>query len=378
MENFLKKHYGKIIIIAAVLITVGFFLSRIFLEKERGISQVFENQSEQTVGKTSAEKINFTAKIFDPALISHIIPLGELNGGYEEAQTINGVTINIKTDAKRNASEIDVYAPTDMTLEDYSYFTGGQYTPNWHLGFRISKDLKLSFDHITWVPDEIRKATPPTPTSGYVPPTKKLSFKAGDLVAKTSGTDQAHNWNIYLRDNSRTNIFANQARFERMKNRYDYLNAVCPFDYYDDAVKRQFIALMGWTKAGQSKTCGTNSRDVKGSISGMWHLAKDGVQAEYQGAYATPFSIYKTASDEIIVYEIDRKRFILDKTNPSYKDPAAVTGSHCYALTEYGNTPANGYAYFKILSDMEMKMAYSPTGACPEEFPEKNGTTYYR
>lgn len=333
---------------------------------------------ERVTEKTGAEKVVFTAKIFDPALVSHITPLGELNGGYEESQTINGVMINLKTDANRNASAIPIYVPTDMTLEDYSYFTGGPHTPNWHLGFRISKDVKLSFDHITWVPEAMRQATPPTPTSGYVSPLKKLSYKAGELIAKTSGTDQAHNWNIYLRDNRQKNIFVNQARFEKIKDGYDFVNAVCPFNYYEDSVKQEFIALMGATKAGQSQTCGTNSRDVKGALSGIWHLTKEGVRADYQGAYATPFSIYKDSSDRIVVYEINRQRFILDQANPTYQNPATVTGEHCYALTEYGDRPVQGYAYFKIVSDGEMKLKYDSTGTCPKEFPENGSATYYR
>ncbi len=329
------------------------------------------------VNDSQGENFKFTHEIFDPNKVSFIIPLGELNGGYEETQTINGVTINIKMDGMGNAPEIDVFAPADMVLEDYSYFTGGKETPNWHLGFRVSKDIKLSFDHITFVPAEIKAATPPTPTSGYVPPTKTLSFKAGDLIAKTSGTDKAHNWNIYLRDNRKKNIFVNQERYEKVQDRYDYVNAACPFDYYEVAEKQLVVALMGFSKAGQATTCGTNSKDVKGSISGLWHLGKDGVGADYQGQYATPFSVYKTSSDEIVIYEVNHQRYILASNNPTYKDPVAVTDAHCYSLTEYGESKMQGYAYFKIVSDLEMRMSFSKTGSCPTTFPTSS-TTYYR
>ncbi|MFA6974117.1 MAG: hypothetical protein WC238_05270 [Parcubacteria group bacterium] len=373
------KRAAIILVVLIVLALAGFSLHLLANKDVRrenfsSSADLFERVAE----KTSDEKTIFTAKIFDPALVSHITPLGELNGGYEESQTINGVMINLKTDANRNASEIPVYAPTDMTLEDYSYFTGGEHTPNWHLGFRISKDVKLSFDHITWVPEELKKATPPTPTSAYVPPSQKISYKAGELIAKTSGTDQAHNWNIYLRDNRHQNTFVNQARFEKIKDGYDFVNAVCPFNYYADSVKQEFLSLMGATKAGQAKTCGTNSRDVRGSLSGIWQLTQEGVGADYQGAYATPFSIYKDSADQIVVFEINRQRFILDQTNPTYKDPAAVTGAHCYALTEYGGQPAKGYAYFQIVSDMEMQLQYAPSGTCPSQFPAEGSVTYYR
>lgn len=367
-----------ILIIILVIVLIGVFL---FLNRKENQNNFYpdsnqEGEQDNSAGSQSKE-IKFTHKIFDPELVSHIIPLGELNGGYEETQTINGVTINIKMDAARNAPEISVYAPTDMTLEDYSYFAFSGESPNWHLGFRISRDMKLNFDHITWVSDEMKAVMPPTPNSAYVSPKKKLSFKAGELIAKTSGTDQAHNWNIYLRDNRHTNTFVNQARFEKLQDRYDFLNAVCPFDYYEDSVKQEFVALMGATKAGQSKTCGTNSRDVKGSLAGLWHLTKDGFNADYQGLYASPFSIYKNSAEEIIIYEIDRQRFILGAKNPTYKDPATVTDAHCYTLTQYGDSRPEGYTYFKIISDKEMKMSYGKTGNCPTTFPE-NSATYYR
>ena len=378
-KTFIQRFWWIGLIIILVVLLVGFVL--IPKKNQR-------NDSDNSLAETKMEEINnrkvdvkFTQRIFDPEKVSHITPLGEINGGYEEAQTINGVMINIKTDANRNANPIEVYAPTDMTLEDYSYFSDSRSNipAQWHLGFRISEDVKLSFDHLSSVPDNIKAVTPQTANSGYVPPAEKLSFKAGDRIATTSGTEQAHNWNIYLRDNRKTNTFVNQERYEKLKDRYDFINAVCPFDYYDDVQKNLYIALMGYSEAGESKTCGSNSKDVKGSISGLWHLNREGVQADYRGAYATPFSIYKASSNEIIIYEINKKRFIISDKNSTYKDPASITGSHCYNLTEYGDSKNTlGYVYFKVISDTEMKMSYSASGNCPASFPDTNSQTYYR
>lgn len=336
----------------------------------------------ETNKATNEARPVFTKKMFDPAKVESIMPMGELNGGYVETQTINGVVINVKRDSNGVADPIEIYAPADMTFEDYSYFPDPRAPDRptqWHLGFRISRDMKLSFDHISWVPDNIKEVTPPTKNSGYVPPTKKLTFKAGDLIAKSSGTREANNWNIYLRDNKKSNTFVNQARYEKVRENYSYVNAVCPFDYHEETIKQEFLALMGYYEAGQSKTCGSNSQDVKGSISGMWHLNKEGMLEDYEGQYATPFSIYKTSANEVIIYEIDRKRFILGATNETYKDPATITDSHCYNLTEYGNDrTTKGYAYFRVDSDTEMSVVYSATGSCPAEFPANDAKKYYR
>ncbi|MFA5926599.1 MAG: hypothetical protein WCT32_02080 [Patescibacteria group bacterium] len=346
------------------------------------VPQTSQTESSSDEAQSSDTEVVFSARIFDPEKVSHITPLGELNGGYVETQPINGLGINLKKDANGNAEPMEVYAPIDMTLEDYSYAPDPQVPDRpvqWHLGFRISKDMKLSFDHISWVPDEIKAVTPPTPNSGYVPPIKKLSFKAGELIAKTSGTREAHNWNIYLRDNQKTNAFVNQARYEKLRNQYDYVNAVCPFDYYEDSQKAFYLALMGYSKAGQSKTCGTNSKDAKGSISGLWHLDKEGMKDDYQGSYATPFSVYKTSANEIVLYETNRQRYVLGVNNKSYQDPATVTDFHCYDLTIWSDDKkTQGYAYFKVVSDMEMKMNYSASGSCPATFPEDGAIIYYR
>ena len=81
------------------------------------------NAHEVVVEETNSPEIAFTHLFFDPNLVSHITPLGELNGGYEEAQTIAGVMVNIKPEVVEGGSkEIEVRAPTDMTLEKYAYY----------------------------------------------------------------------------------------------------------------------------------------------------------------------------------------------------------------------------------------------------------------
>lgn len=364
--------------------TAGFFLLAVLTIIGLVGWRVFNAENNKADNSTSQSastgtEVKFTARIFDPAKVKNIIPLGELNGGYIETQTINGATINNKSDANGQAYEIEIFAPTDMTLVNYSYYTASDDPSNRHLGFRISDEVMLSFDHITWVPDKIREVTPATSNSSFFPPTKKLSFKAGDLIAKTTGTALAHNWNIYATDSRQRNVFVNQERYDKIKDSYGYVYAVCPFSYHEESIEQEFIALMGWSAPGQSKTCGTNSRDVKGSISGMWHLSKDGVREDYQGAFASPFSVYKLSSNEIVLYEINRQRYILDSRNSTHKDPAVVTTEHCYALTKFGGseTPI-GYAYFKVISNTEMQLAYSQSGNCPNSFPGSGAKTYYR
>lgn len=322
--------------------------------------------------------VQFTHDIFDASKAKFIVPLGELNGGYNEAQPINGICIFNKT-----AEPLDVYAPIDMKVKHYSHMPAqGNETANYQITFTINDDMEMTFHHLTSVSDELAAAMPATPSSGGVPPAKKISVKAGQLISRTTGT-RGHNWNIYLTDKKQTNKFVNQDRYEKTRDNYAFVTAICPFDPYEDAKKASYLALMGATGPGQSKTCGNPSKDVKGSISGLWHLAKDAdirkmFMGEYEGNYPTPFSVYLDSAGQIVIYELNRQRYLLGPENPTYKDPATITTEQCYSLSQYPGERRNGYAYFKIISDMEMKVAYSGVGTCPAVFPEATAKTYYR
>jgi hypothetical protein len=167
-----------------------------------------------------------------------------------------------------------------------------------------------------------------------------------------------------------------------VKDSYYFVNAICPFDPYGKSKKAPYLALMGATAPGQSKTCGNPSKDVKGTISGIWHLSRKQTRETFMGAYdgnyPTPFSLYRDSAGQIVIYELDKQRYIVGSENSTYKNPAKVKTKHCYNLTQYPGETPNGYAYFRVVSDMEMKVAYSGTGTCPATFPRDKAKTYYR
>lgn len=330
------------------------------------------------------ESLKFTASMFDPSLVSFIGPLGELNGGYEETQTLAGVVINLKPEAVANGKEIPIYAPSEMVLERFSFHNVPEETgtTNWALSFRFNESVTMKIDHITDVPDRIKIATTSSPKDSSAEEFLRtpLRFKAGDWIAQTSGTSLAHNWNIYVYDSSVRNKFVSQARYEADEIGERLVTASCPFNYYSENERAPFLALMGYTKPGQSPTCGDVSRDFAGSLSGMWHLAKDpktGTKSDRNGNFVTPLSIYKTSANTIIIAQIDNERFEIATNNPTYKDPKEVTTQHCYSLVNQSNRPA-GYAFFKIVLPQEMSFASSPNGSCPNQFPVTGAKSYYR
>lgn len=331
-----------------------------------------------TTETNNSGETKFSVPIFDPNVVKNITPLGELNGGYEEVQTVAGVMINLKS----ADNEIELKAPTDMTLQSYSYHKVS-YAPgaNWTLIFKVNQYVTLRVDHLTRVSDRISAATTSTAKDSSAEDFLRqgVDVKAGEVFAYTSGTKPAANWNIYLFDTRVKNSFINQRRYEGSQVGMRLINAKCVFDYYDEPSRQSFMTLMGYSQAGQSVDCGKVSRDVAGTISGMWHFSRDGVGVpeERDGRYASPLSIIKNSAGEVTIDQVDDKRLDFRLTSGTPKDPAEIRDAHCYQLTE-AMQAGGGYAYFKLVSENEMQFAYGSSGQCPSEFPSAQAKSYYR
>lgn len=359
----------------ALILGLGFFVYSSFRESGEVValpqSPLLENSQIET-------RPVFTYPIVDPATISFITPLGELNGGYEEVQTLAGVMMNFKREAVAGNKEIEVRAPTDMTLESYSFHKvpfppGG----NWTIIFRLSQDVMMRIDHISRASDAIQEVTTTIPKDGSAEdyPKKKLSIKAGDIIGYTYGTVPAHNWNIYVFDEKQKNSFINPSRYTVDHVGRRLTQAVCPFDFYSGDLKNTYLSLMGYSKAGQSNTCGTVSHDVKGAASGLWYLSSRGTPEERDGTYASPLSIIKNSAGEITIDQVMDRRVDLPTNNPTAKDPALIPDEHCYQIMEQGKS---GYVFVRIVKENEMSLAVASQGNCPSQFPLNNAKTYYR
>ncbi|MBI4017666.1 MAG: hypothetical protein HY366_01830, partial [Candidatus Aenigmarchaeota archaeon] len=107
-------------------------------------SSAINGTAEEPTQAPTPHEAAFIYKIFDPELVNHITPLGELNGGYSEAQALGGVMVNLKPEAYANNNEIEVRAPAGMVLERYAYWSfGGE--KSWVLHFRVSPDVVLKY-----------------------------------------------------------------------------------------------------------------------------------------------------------------------------------------------------------------------------------------
>lgn len=379
-----KIIFGLVILFLAIMILRPFDptgpLGKL---SEKPSNQTSQNQN---TNSSSNNPVTFTHPIFKVEDIDWVSPLGESNGGYIEVQPLAGMTVNIKKDIAEKGP-IEVYAPADMQLVSYSHtLMEPEPTADWSFYFKINDDLELVIHHIKNANQKIVNVVGNTPKKNDSRTTdirwpNEIKFKAGEVIGTTTGTSLAKNWNIYLYDKKVKNQFVNQKRYESNQIGQRLINATCIFDYYqDEKLKQSFYALLGTTKPGETKNCGTSSKDKKGALSGLWHLKRNGIDfGSYDEDYADPFSVYMRADKSVIIYEMNKKTFVIYPNNPTYKNPEEITDSHCYLLTDNWNpNEYKGYAYFKIDSDTQLSVFYSPSGTCPASFSQIQAKTYYR
>jgi hypothetical protein len=142
-------------------------------------------------------------------------------------------------------------------------------------------------------------------------------------------------------------------------------------------MKQEYTDLLGFYEAGTTTDCGSGSKDVAGTLSGIWWLSTSGTDIEEQGMYTSPLFIYNNSAGGTSLGYVNKKRYKIQSDNPTNKDPATITDEHCYSLSSAWDGSSEGYAYFKIISDTEMRLATGTSGSCPSSFPDEY-MTYYR
>jgi hypothetical protein len=139
---------------------------------------------------------------------------------------------------KDKGSRVPIYAPVDMVLNNgayYSEFGENNYT----LRFDVSCEIIVKFDHIKEPIEEIVNnfSLEPKPDNsqdqGVVKP---ISFKAGDLIGYTVGTNGASNWDFGVYDNT---VGAKE-------------DAVCGFDYFIQDKKSIYYSMFVGTSGSGS------------------------------------------------------------------------------------------------------------------------------
>lgn len=145
-----------------------------------------------------------------------------------------------------NHARVPIYAPVDMTLDSVSYVIGGPYG----MAFEASCEVKIGFGHITEPVPAIMAVMPSAPATTTLNTGKtireSIRFKAGDLIAYTTGTSAAGNWDFGVYNLSIKNRYANNSAYAHS---WKYANAVCPFDYFTPELRVSYAKLFNLESA---------------------------------------------------------------------------------------------------------------------------------
>ena len=106
--------------------------------------------------------------------------------------------------------------------------------------FRVSCEVQLRFGHITEPIQEIKDVFPSTPAqdSRDQKIDHEIFFKAGEVIAYTTGTEMAGNWDFGVYNSVTSNRYASDPQWNISAT---YTTAVCPFDYFHANLKSVYF-----------------------------------------------------------------------------------------------------------------------------------------
>lgn len=308
-----------------------------------------------------------------------------------------------------SASDLPVYAPTDMDLmavQYYSYPTSGnrEYT----LRFQASCEIALKF---RWIDpaDSIKAVLGAIPTGSsssvelVINSAQPLHFAAGDIIGyvRAPSPSTIDFFHFGLSNSAQHNDF--------LKGRdtsgwyFDDYYSECPYEYVSDSTLRnnyyaKFATFypVDTTGNGGTLVAGATCRDtdqyhINGTISGKWFdnstvlSEADIANLEAGGGgesmgIANSLVLGMNLSNKYVIvgrtgeYTYTQQPAIIGNTNSTFANPSTITGEHCY---EDDNSAR--VIYLKLKSATVMDVFISETaGTCPASFPSQGVVTYYR
>jgi len=173
----------------------------------------------------------------NPTFTNHFTDITKINYIAPPPTIGSGPSLKTHSYIGTDHALVPIYAPTAMKLVSGAYYVGGPYT----LEFQVSCEVTLRFGHVTDPIDLIKNVFPSQPASDSrtfaVTP---INFNAGDVVAYTTGTDQAGNWDFGVYNSATTNRYAADPSWNTSTV---YTTAVCPFMYYSPSMKSTYYNL---------------------------------------------------------------------------------------------------------------------------------------
>lgn len=271
----------------------------------------------------------------------------------------------------KKGEKVPVYNPADAVLETIVWADRGSGQSEYGFYFRASCEVTYLLDHVEEIAEGIKNLQPEKPapsTATQFGSQPNILIKAGELLGYTDGTPQARTFDFLLMNKSKPAFHINPARWKWEQAVY----ADCPYDYYEENLKKQHYALLGTAmedgKLIKAENCGNPSQDAAGTVSGGW----------FQGGSTTEKGKWMIIGRQFNWMEMSirengaNKMFALKEFDPKITpDKVAVGQSACFQGYE------NNWAYAKLISDSKLALA-TGSGQCPAAFPESQAEIWER
>ncbi|MEX0616277.1 MAG: hypothetical protein WD231_00525 [Candidatus Woykebacteria bacterium] len=380
MEKLRNKLGNKVIfgiVAIIILLALSFVFGRIFTKEAINPSHTTNTKTENCTNPV------FTEYFVDPKFVQKVGQVGVVHGS--GLYIVERSYVSVKNEF--TGQKVPVYAPVNMTVLSGSHYinpaASSTALPDWALWFDAGCNVEVNLAHLKEVVDPIAVQLPEAKKDSRSTQLKPQQFKAGDLIGYfIYNQGDVAGFDFIVRDKKVVNQFINQERYSgnRASN---LINGVCPYDYYESRKKETYYNLLGGGGGTlfKVKDCGKSSRDVAGTISGMWFLDKEPQENIYDsykdGHYGSTLSIVGD-EERVTIGNLGTSNvsWTLSK-NPTYKLPEEVANQHCYQLDVFTPGETSGWVYLKLISEVELDVVFSQTGTCPSAFPG-NAKRYYK
>lgn len=347
-------------VLLAGMVLVGRFRGEDRADFETGIRETAENRVMERDCKSDPNPV-FSHPFTD---LSKIGSLGVLGGAVGGSPGRSYVVV-------KNGEQAPLYNPGDAVLETIIYAPrgGGSSPPEYGLLFRASCEVTYFFDHIDSLSEDILEYAPKEPAfstaleKGVQP---HVFIKAGTPLGLSDGTSLAHTFDFLLLNTVKPASHINPRRWTWEQAVY----ADCPYDYFDDRLKKEHYALLGLRSGAvftRAQSCGSPSQDVSGTLSGGWFQEDGSTEGEWV-MFGQQFNWMEMGMKG----GSSGKPFTLKEYDPSIT-PDQMTPGQSACFQGY----ANNWAYVRLLSENELALA-TGEGRCPSGFPESMAKKWFR
>ena len=344
------------------------------VEEDIAEEEKFEEPEEPYVpeqrGEEEQEEIQeqpspvFTHHITDLSKISEVVLPGSVS--------VDTFAEHSYLHIKESVDRVPIYAPIDSELTEIGFSGPSIY----FLVFRINDEITYYLDGIVEENDEIKAANPfsqPNEGSQTEDPIFPVFVEGGELLGYTNRDAGVRVWDFGVVNKSNRNIVANAERHEDQHGPYRYLTGVCPYDFYPEDMKKEYLSLHAiWDDKGfveyREIECRGPSNDVPGTAAGYWFL-----DSGTNDIYGPKF---------VIAADIDgyvKWGGVGDGAQEGQAvDPAEIRVGEeaCYSENR-GWVERDDNVFIKLLSETELGVFYGE-GDCPTTFPEEGYKVYVR